>query len=274
MTEKELLKAYKEGLWDFTREEFIDLDLRGTNLSCATFQSATFIATLLTKVNFRGANLNGVNLQRADLRGVNFRDANLSGADLRYANLRGVNLNRADLRCADLRGADLTGADLRGANLDKAILQWASLKDADLTGVTLKGADLRRADLRGANLSGITVSSNTEGYFSVCPSQGAFCGFKKARYNEECAIVKLIIPEDARRSSGTGRTCRCDEAKVISIEDSHGNPVSEATSLYDSSFIYRVGEMVMEPAFCEDRWNKCAEGIHFFITRMEAELYV
>ena len=49
--------------------------------------------------------------------------------------------------------------------------------------------------------------------------------------------------------------------------------VKEIASGRDSNFIYRVGEIVRVDNFDEDRWNECSTGIHFFITRREAEQY-
>ena len=194
------------------------------------------------KANLRGAYLSGANLRDADLRG-----ANLSGAYLRYANLRG-----AYLRGAYLSGAYLFGADLRGANL----------RDADLRGANLRGAYLLGADLRGAkNIPFIPMA---------CPDTGAFIGYKKA----SGYILKLEILQDARRSSSSSRECRCDKAKVLEIQNLYGDiaNVKKVKSNYDKNFIYRLGEIVEEPNFCEDRW-KCAEGIHFFINRQEAVEY-
>lgn len=59
-----------------------------------------------------------------------------------------------------------------------------------------KRADLRNADLWGANLWGATGTN------LVCPSHGAFIGWKKAVTSEDGpVIVKLLIPDDAKRSS-------------------------------------------------------------------------
>jgi len=44
-------------------------------------------------------------------------------------------------------------------------------------------------------------------------------------------------------------------------------------SNHDSKFVYEVGKTVEVTNFDEDRWNECSTGIHFFITRREAELY-
>lgn len=144
----------------------------------------------------------------------------------------------------------------------------------------LRGADLYRADLRGANLRG---AKNVPFIPLACPDTGAFVGFKKASLysldeaNKQDVIVELEIPADARRSSATGRKCRCDKAKVLSITTFDGVAVGmdagTVRSKHDSSFVYEIGRIVTEPNFCEDRWEECAPGIHFFINRQEAVEY-
>jgi len=204
------------------------------------------------------ANLRGADLSRADLYGANLRGANLREADLSRADLREADLSRADLREADLSRADLSRADLYGANL-----RGANLREADLYGANLRGADLSRADLREAkNMPLIPYA---------CPDFGMFIGWKKASGK----IVCLEIPEDAKRLSATGRKCRCNKAKVLNITEIDGSPcgLTEIASNYNSSFIYKVGEVVTVSDFCEDRWKECSEGIHFFINRQEAVEY-
>ena len=57
----------------------------------------------------------------------------------------------------------------------------------------------------------------------------------------------------------------------MSIESLDGEEkFTEVESDYDSNFIYKVGEVIEVNNFCEDRWEECAAGIHFFITRQEA----
>ena len=189
-----------------------------------------------------------------------------------------------DMR-ANLRGADLKWANLREANLREANLREANLSGADLSGADLSGADLREADLRGADLSGADLSGAKNVPFIpiACPDTGAFVGFKKARLyspdetEAQDVIVELEILADARRSSATGRKCRCDKAKVLSITTLDGAEVGTDAgtvhSSYDPQFEYRVGEIVTAQNFCEDRWGECAPGIHFFINRQEAVEY-
>ena len=178
-------------------------------------------------------------------RGANLRDANLCGANLCGANLRGANLYGADLCDTNLRDANLYGANLRGANL--------------------YGADLCDANLRGANLCG------AKGCYLSCPTEGSFIGWKKASGH----IVKLRIPEDARRSSATGHKCRCDKAYVMEIQNMDGTraTVDAVRSDRDKNFVYTVGATVEVPDFDDNRWSECAPGIHFFIDRRAAVEY-
>ena len=209
------------------------------------------------------ADLSGADLRGADLRSADLRSAYLSGADLRGANLRGANLRSAYLRYAYLSGAYLRYAYLSGANLRGADLRYAYLSGANLRGADFSGADLSGANLRSAkNIPFIPMA---------CPDTGAFIGYKKA----SGYILKIEILQDARRSSSNSRKCRCDKAKVLEIQNLYGDiaNVKEVKSDYDKNFIYRLGEIVEEPNFCEDRWNECAEGIHFFINRQEAVEY-
>ena len=222
--------------------------------------------------DLRGADLRGANLRGADLRGANLRGADLRGANLREADLYGADLRGADLREADLDGADLRGADLREANLREADLCGANLREADLCGANLYGANLREANLRGANLYGADLYGAKNLHLPItCPEEGEFIGFKKA----SGYIVKLKITEDAKRCSATSRKCRCSKAVVLSITTIEGKDegITEVSSSYDSKFTYKVGETVEVKDFCDDRWKECSAGIHFFITRKEAEEY-
>ena len=187
------------------------------------------------------------------------------GANLRGANLRGVNLRDADLCDADLRGADLRDADLCSANLRGVNLCGANLRSADLC-----SADLRSADLRGVNLCSADLCG-AKGCYLSCPTEGSFIGWKKASGH----IVKLRIPEDARRSSATRDKCRCDRAYVMEIQNMDGTKATEdaVRSDHDQNFVYTVGATVEVPDFDDNRWNECAPGIHFFIDRRAAVEY-
>ena len=155
--------------------------------------------------------------------------------------------------CADLTGADLTDADLY---------------DADLYGANLYGANLTRANLYGAKIETSLINK----FFPICcPEYGEFIAWKKASNH----IVKLQIPEDAKRGSAFGRKCRASKAICLEIQNMDGTDsgMTEISSDHCHSFIYRVGETVEVADFDDDRTHECAPGIHFFITRQEAVDY-
>jgi len=155
---------------------------------------------------------------------------------------------RANLSNSDLRGSDLRGSDLR---------------DSDL-----RGSDLRDSDLRGSNLGGSKNNNLAKAMTSICP-EGELVGWKKLR---EEIIVRLIIPKEAKRSNATGRKCRAEFAIVDKIFKG-SKEVTHGISQHDNNFTYEIGKTVLPDKWDENRWNECSNGIHFFITREEAEAY-
>ena len=187
----------------------------------------------------------------ADLCGAYLRNANL-----RHANLRGVVLRYADLRYAYLCYAYLCYADLRHADL-----RDANLRDADLCGANLRGANLCGANLRGADLRDAKGSEETY----VAPEKGSFEAWKKCRGG---ALVRLRVPAEAARSNATTRKCRAEFVEVLEVVGA-----DVGVSSHDSRTTYRVGETVRCDKWDTDRWNECSGGIHFFMTRAEAEAW-
>lgn len=140
-----------------------------------------------------------------------------------------------------------------------------TVAEAIKSGAYLRGAYLSEAYLSGANLS------EAKGAYMACPTDGSFIGWKKA----SGYIVKLQIPEDARRSSAGGEKCRCDKAYVAEIQNTDGTKadIEAIHSYHDNNFVYTVGATVEVPDFDDDRWNECAPGIHLFIDRRAAVEY-
>jgi hypothetical protein len=94
--------------------------------------------------------------------------------------------------------------------------------------------------------------------------EGDLIGWKKCRDN---VIVKLLIPAKAKRCHAFGRKCRAEFANVLEVFGAKAG-----ASLRDSNFTYKAGETVKPTEkFDEDYTNECSTGIHFLITRIEAE---
>ncbi len=220
--------------------------------------------------NMKYADLRDVDLRGIDFTGVNLEKVYLTGADLRGVSLGNANLNDTNLEEVDLTGANLLCAKLIGANLACANLTYASLYRADLENVDLKGANLFGANLSDTNLKNIMTNHLTRFFYIQCPEEGSFIGYKRAH---NC-LIKLLILEDAKRSSATSKKCRCSKAKVLDIEDIEtGEKIKKAYSNWERNFVYEVGKIVEVKDFCENRWRECAPGIHFFINKEDAITY-
>ena len=112
------------------------------------------------------------------------------------------------------------------------------------------GADLAQA--KGAELA-ISMTR-------IIP-EGQIIGWKKLANG---TIAKLTIPADAKRSHAFGRKCRAEFVDVIE---------GEGVSIHDRKTKYAPGLRVVCGQFDDDWTRECAGGIHFFITRLEAEAY-
>jgi uncharacterized protein DUF5758/pentapeptide repeat protein len=204
---------------------------------------------------------NGANLSGADLYGANLRSATLRSANLSGANLSGADLRSATLRSANLSGANLSGADLYGANLSGATLRSANLSGANLYGANLYGANLSGATLRSAK----NIPALADARASILPEVGQFIGWKKCNAG---VLVRLMVGKNARRSNATGRKCRAEYIKVLEVIGA-----TVGISQHDNKTKYEVGKIVRCDSWNEDRWVECGGGIHFFLTKVEAENY-
>lgn len=170
----------------------------------------------------------------------------------------------------------LTGSVLFEYESDNNTI-YKTLKEAIKSGANLRGANLRGANLYGANLRGAKNNDYTLAQTIIVP-EGTIIGWKMAWVEGEKVIIKLRIPEEAKRSNASGRKCRAESAEVLAIYPKGKKRVmarsTVARSDYDHSFTYKAGD-ILKPSreFDENRWEECAPGIHFFITRIEAENY-
>ena len=232
----------------------IPRDLRCVNLSAQVMEEGDFF--------------------HADLRGADFRRAHARGADFRYAQLE-----KADFCLADLRSAFFIDANAAYAALSEARCAFADFERANLRGAYCARADFRGADFEGSDCrdaifdeanvrDACFTNANLEGQeafvgsLSILPA-GGIIWWKKCCGN---VIVQLFIPALVARTNATGRECRAERALVLEV---HGAP--QGQSFYDPSYIYRPGETIICHGWDENHWNICAGGIHFYITRAEAE---
>jgi hypothetical protein len=171
-----------------------------------------------------------------------------------------INLSNATLCHADFRGATLCYANLRGADLSNADLRGADLYNATLCDADLRGADLSNADLRGADISGAKLP-----HFQIVPDEGSFVAWKRT----STGVIKIRILAKAKRvSSLVGRKCRAEFIKVLS-----GPGCGGSSPTYNTKLVYNKGDIVYADSFDPDIRLECTHGIHFYMTREEAEDY-
>ena len=131
----------------------------------------------------------------------------------------------------------------------------------------LRSANLRNANLRSANLRNCTGATLALAMTTHLP-EGPFHAWKKCK---DGVLVKLLIPANAQRSHGSGRKCRAEFVKVLQVIGTTPDKPKIGISQHDGVTEYKAGQMVYPDGWDEDRWNTCGQGIHFFLTRVEAE---
>ena len=212
---------------------------------------------------------NGKEGKRADLTDAKLYGADLSGANLTRANLAYANLTDANLTRANLSGADLYGAILIGTNLTGAILIGTNLTGANLRHADLSGANLTCANLTGANLSDANLTDTILDEKEQCRKgivlTEPMIGYKNSN---EYKIITLEIPVGAKIFSINNKKRRTNKAKVIDMQGE-----TELSSIHDIDFKYHVGDEIEIEDFDENYNVECGAGIHFFLTREEAENY-
>lgn len=214
--------------------------------------------------------------ERLELKDLEFDDLDLSGKDLHNIDFevcmfRNVKLDHADLSASSVKNAQLDGCSLRGVDFQNAELFGACMRGCDMTGCNICGANLYAAVLENAILTDVKSDEHTKWFRMHCPETGPILAYKKCVYDR---IVQLLIPADAKRTSATLPTCRCNKAKVLTIKSfDETEEFDEAWSLVDENFVYRKGQWVEVKDFNEDRWFDSTTGIHFWMSREEAMKY-
>ena len=253
-TLEEILERHQHWLnKDCENWENMQADLSYADLSYADLRCANMRCANMSGANISGADLSYANMIYANLRCANMRCANMSGANMRCANMSDTNISGANMRGANMIYANMIYADLSYANMSGANMRCANMSDTNISGANMRGANMRGADMRDTDRlrKGIKLSE-------------PIIGWKKCRNN---ILVKLEIPRGAIVFSINNNKCRTDKAKVLEIIG--GNRAYSNHKF----FSYYVGDIIEVFNFNCEYNVECAEGIHFFKTREEAENY-
>lgn len=223
---------------------------------------------LFLKYGFSKHGAKGIVVENKKIITKNFCYDNLSFAIFRYCDF----INGTNFKYANLYGAVFKNCTLNFCYFESANLSNTKFESCDLTNSVFSDSILNNAQfIHNRGMCELNKSLPI-----ACPNSGEFIGWKKAYHDENYnVIVKLLIPNDAKRISGTGLKCRTDKALVLDIQDIHNvKHYDKAYSYYDRNFVYKIGEYVTPTEdFCEDRFDECSSGIHFFINRNTAVDY-
>lgn len=79
------------------------------------------------------------------------------------------------------------------------------------------------------------------------------------------------MPAEAKRTACLiNRKCRAEFVRALEIIV-NGEAVKSAPGRYDASVVYRVGEITRPDSYDDNPSADCTHGIHFFLTKEEAE---
>jgi len=121
--------------------------------------------------------------------------------------------------------------------------------------------------------------------YIIAPTQQDVIGYKKVYSHGKMAIATLWIPKgtlvgayDQPDRWPTSRKLRAEKALILRIElcfpkDHELKLIDSAYSWRDSRFIYRTLQEAVPTRPFSRRRDECESGIHFFLTRKEAEEY-
>lgn len=263
-----------------------------------TLEAARSEHKSLYNLFIKGEDLSDIDMSGISLINSFFIDCNLSGAKIDHARLlynefRDTILDQAVFTYTDLSYSIFMGCRIHRCIFTGVDMCRVSLVDRVIYTSTFK--DIRNFSTAQFYEGLYSSYVDTDQYYPMaCPSDGAFIGWKSIQFDDGGKVlIKLEIPEDARRISAINpsRKCRCDKAKVLDIIDlDTGEHLERAVNpgIHNSSSItsppagitnlkpdleYVVGETVYPDSFDENRTHECSHGIHFFINKQDAINY-
>lgn len=296
------LEDHKNGKCaDFSYCDLSGMDLSRADLSCARLKGTNLMEANLSEVNLTFADLDRAFLHGADLSRAKVDNTDFSGADLCTAKLdeckgentrfncacmwecsfKNVELTKAEFMSAQVCDCDFTGAILKETCFIYSDMDNAVFRNALLENSIFDYADrVFWSDFSGAEMTGVSARDvSFDPYFIknaknlilpiYCPEEGSFIGWKMCKENR---VVKLRIPEHAKRDGNTLHSLRASEVEVLEIYDKDGNPVNEAVSQTNENFCYVKGEKAIAKVFDESSPHLIT-GIYFVLSRADTEYY-
>ena len=297
---------------------FSDCNMLGVQIDKSNIANCSFDSTNLSKAHigsetrlcdsrFHYSNLRGVVMANIEINTCNFKNSNLAHAEFFLTKVENSDFSNINSTSLFVGKSKFFKCNFSEANLSYANLQGAlSLEFCDVDSKDFPMFE--HCGMIETNFSNAKIPTDKifkECYFghkslgirTACPEEGAFIAWKKAELHPKSSklkcfsqfslpcLVKLLIPEDALRSSSTTFKCRASKAKVLDVEILEDSPNFKALteppniddyvirSTYDRSYTYNIGDILEVDNFDHNRWHECAPGIHFFLDKENARNY-
>lgn len=245
----------------------------------------SFEDTVLESVVFPSpSSWDHLNFRNAILKNVDFSDKDLGSCDFTGASIYYCNFTRAFLPYSNFYSSKIDDSDFSEANLRGSIFCNSRIWNCKFIKSDLHNTDIGSGVTSPKRLLDADNDFTDALYFQKVPTEGSFIGWKEAIIWSTIAgepisryfLVKLLIPEDAKRSSAFGIKCRCNKAVVLDIFNLDGSLTEyklPVHSIRDYAFVYEKGKTVEVPDFDDCWWHECSAGIHFFLDKKAAMLY-
>lgn len=236
--------------------------------------------TYFNKFDFSHMVLDNAVLKFCIINECNFKGTSLVNVDLSHSSIYYSSFYKANLKDGNLKNTTFLRNHFFLTNLINADISSSYISSCSFGDTIITNANFEKTVLSDTTLQSTTKDAKIFPYIPLyCPDTGSFIGWKKCYIIPELkdypVIVKLLIPNDAKRTSAFSSKCRCSKAKVLEIQDIEGNQLTVPVySGYDKTFVYEVGKTVYPNRFDDNRWHECANGIHFFVNKQEAINYI
>ena len=218
------------------------------------------------------------------LEGIKFTSVKFIYVDYSLCNLTNCTLRYCSFNCCKLKiksfiGCKFVGTDFNLCDISCSVISKCSMSDvnfmcSDLSFTVFSDVDGKYTQFYSCEMDKCSAISSNIIFPRHVPSDGSFIAWKKANAVDEAVIIKLRIPEDAKRFCANDK-CRADKVEVLGFETLDGEKLPDDTivhSFWDPKFKYHTG-FIEVYNFDDDPQVECGKGIHFFLSRDDAVNY-
>jgi len=269
---------------------FDNSNLTGVIFDNAKGKYARFYNSKLYNASFDNVDIDHAQFSLAYIKNTNFTNSNIRETSLHGAYIRSVKFYKTNIENDSFSDAYLDNIKFDDCNMAYTNFDGANIVDsidsifADKRNIANKNIEYMKGKILTDNIIGYKKcrrmnGMSISGYYNYIKSKSQCIPLLPSNHfgsiylphsasKEDEVIVTLEIPRGAVVFSINGHKCRTNKAKVIAIDGA-----DKAMSLNYNTSYYVGDEFTIYNFNCVYN-RECGEGIHFFLTREEAEKYI